>query len=94
MADVLTVISASAKIHTGKGQLTGVIISVASTSSTGLATFYDNTSAAGTKILEVHVPSVHPLVVFFAERFAPRFATGLYLSLAANMTATVWSVQL
>ncbi len=92
MANSLTVHSASALIHTGKGLLTAAIISTSAAS--GTATFYDNTSAAVPKIVEVIVAAGHPAILFFADRFAPRFATGLYLALAANMTATVWSVQL
>ncbi len=92
MADALAVYSASALIHTGKGVLSGVIISTSAAAAT--ATFYDNTAGSGTKIVEVIVAAGHPAILFFADRFAPRFATGLYLVLAANMTATVWSVQL
>jgi hypothetical protein len=92
MADALSVHTASALIYTGKGVLSGAIIST--TAATATATFYDNTSAANPKIVEVIVAAGHPAILFFADRFAPRFATGLYLALGANMTATVWTVQL
>jgi hypothetical protein len=90
MADSIKVVSASALIHTGKGQLTGVMISTSAAS--GTATFYDDTTADTPKILEVIVAAGHPAIVFFADRFSPRFTVGLYLALSANMTATVWSV--
>jgi hypothetical protein len=93
MADARAVYSASALIHTGKGQLMGVVITNSSaTSST--ATFYDNTAGSGTKLLEFHLSDADPVQVFFTERFAPKFSTGLYLSLGSNLTATVWSRQL
>jgi hypothetical protein len=92
MADARAVYTSSSLIHTGTGQLVGVIL----TASTGtpLATFYDNTAGSGTKLLEIYVPTSCPVIIFFAERFAPTFTTGLYLSLAANLSATVWSRQL
>jgi len=92
MADVVTVLSATATIDTGIGQLAGIVI----TASAGvpLATFYNNTSAAGVKIFEAYVPSTAPLVIFFSDRFAPRYTIGLHLVLAANLTATVWTRQL
>lgn len=92
MADIRTVLAASALIDTGHGVLAGCVISCSSATA-ALATFYDNTAGSGTKILEVHVAAPHPLVLFFSDRFAPIYATGLYLVLAANLTATVWSRQ-
>ena len=92
MADKVAVYAASALIHTGKGQLAGIVI----TASAGnpLATFYDNTAGSGTKLFEAYVPVNAGLVILFPERYGPIFATGLYLVLAANLTATVWSRQL
>ena len=93
MADAVAVYTASAGIHTGKGVLQAVVIST--TSATGvIATFYDNTAGSGTKILEVMIALPNPTVIFFPDRLAPRFATGLYIVLAANMSATVWSRQI
>ena len=91
--DIQGVYSASGGIHTGAGVLTAVIIST--TSATGVtATFYDNTAGSGTKVLEAIITRQVPLVVFFSDRFAPRFATGLYVVLAAGMTVTVWAIGL
>jgi hypothetical protein len=67
----------------------GVMISASS--GAPLATFYDNTAGSGTKIFECIVPTGNPVIVFFPTRFAIKFETGLYLSLAANLTATVWT---
>jgi len=92
MADVLEVRSASALIYTGKGFLSGVVISCNSTTA-ALATFYDGTNDTGTKLIEAHVAAPNPVVIFFADRFAPRFVTGLYLKLAANLTVTLWTHQ-
>jgi hypothetical protein len=92
MADKLAVYSASALVYTGKGQLDGFVISCTSATA-ALATFYDGINDAGTKLLEVNVASPDPVIIFFAERLRPSFVTGLYLKLAANLTATVWSRQ-
>ena len=93
MADAVAVYSASAGIYTGKGVLQAVVITTSS--ATGVtATFYDNTAGSGTKLLEVMIAVSSPVVLFFPDHLAPRFATGLYIVLAANMTATVWSRQI
>jgi hypothetical protein len=92
MADKLAVYSASALIYTGKGQLDGFVISCTSTTA-ALTTFYDGLNDGGQKMVEVNVASPDPVIIFFPERFSPTFATGLYLKLAANSTATVWSRQ-
>jgi hypothetical protein len=92
MADKLAVHSASALIYTGKGQLNGFVISCTSTTP-ALATFYDGINDGGTKMLEVNVASPYPVIIFFSEHLRPTFVTGLYLKLAANLTATVWSRQ-
>jgi flagellar biosynthesis protein FliR len=88
MADKSQVASSSTLLRTGRGQMVGFVITCSSTAA--LATFYDNTSGSGTKIIEAHVSTNQPLVIFFTERFAPYFTTGLYLSLASNLTVTVW----
>ena len=93
MADARAVYSSSSLIDTGIGQLFGMVITCSSTTP-ALATFYDNTAGSGTKLFEVYVSAYHPVMLFFGERFVPEYATGLYLSLAANLTATVWSRQL
>jgi 3-dehydroquinate dehydratase len=93
MADVRTVYTSSALIYTGKGQLVGVVITSTSGTST-TATFYDNTAGSGTKILECHVSNLNTVDLFFADRYAPRFNTGLYLALGSNLTATVWTRQI
>jgi hypothetical protein len=93
MADKLGVYEASALIYTGVGQLTGLVISCAGTLPAKF-TIYDNTSAAVPKLIGGYVLGNTPLIIFFDERFAPTFLTGLYLELAAWLTATVWTRQL
>jgi hypothetical protein len=92
MADALTVYTASALVDTGKGQLEGIVISTTTAGAT--ATFYDNTAGSGTRIFEVNVSIGNPAIIFFSERFCIKYVTGLYLTLAANMSAVVWSRQL
>jgi hypothetical protein len=92
MADIQTVKTASALIYTGEGFLTGLVVSLSSGTS-GTMICYDNTAGSGTKIFEAEVYSLHdPLIIFFADRYAPRFATGLYIALDSNMSANVWAV--
>jgi hypothetical protein len=93
MPDARAVYTVSTLIHTGRGQLMGLVITNSSATSS-IATFYDNTAGSGTKLLELHVSDADPAQVFFAGRFAPKFSTGLYLSLGSNLTATIWSRQL
>ncbi len=92
MADKVGVYSSSSLVHTGSGQLMGIVLS----SSTGspLATVYDNTTNSGTKVFEAYVANTESLVIFFSERFAPKFVTGLYIALAANITAVLWTREL
>lgn len=89
MADKHDVKSSSTNLRNGTGILVGMVITCSSATA-ALATFYDNTAGSGTKLFEAHVSSYTPLVIFFPERTALAFTTGLYLTLAANLTATVW----
>ncbi len=94
MADVLEVHSANRLIYTGIGFLAGLVISNSATVA-ALVTLYDGTDDTGTKLIEVYVGAPNPVVFFFADRFAPRFNTGLYLKLAAvTQTSTIWTRQL
>lgn len=90
MADKVEVFSSSSLVHTGKGQVFGLVL----TPSTGApkVTLFDNTTNSGTKIFEAYVDE--PIVIFFNDRQAPSFTTGLYIEMAANMTATLWTRQL
>jgi hypothetical protein len=88
MSDKVQVASSSTLLHTGRGQLVGLVFS--SSTSSALATFYDNTASSGTKIFEAYVNTNNLVSIFFSDRFAPFFTTGLYMSLAANLTATIW----
>jgi hypothetical protein len=92
MADVVTITTIGALIHTGKGQLVGMVI----TASTGnpLTTFYDNTASTGTKLFEVYTSASHPTMIFFPDKFALRFSTGCYIAMAANQSATIWTRQI
>jgi hypothetical protein len=89
MADQVEVVTSSAEIADGMGYLVGVVLSA--TSGTPVATFYDNTAGSGTKIFEVSVQVGYPVIIFFPTRFAPKFSTGLYANLGANMSATIWT---
>ncbi len=43
---------------------------------------------------EAYVSTGMPLVIFFTDRYSPRYAIGLHMVLAANLTATLWTRQL
>jgi hypothetical protein len=88
MADKLQVITGDTLLFTGGGQLLG--LAVTSTAGAPKITIYDGTDDVGTKIYEATVSYLGGLQLFFADRFAPRFSTGLYADLEANLTATIW----
>ena len=92
MADVVDTKTASALLHTGSGQLVGLVITA--NAANAVVTIYDNTAGSGTVIFAAVVSTPQPLVIFFADRFALKYATGLYLNLAAGLTAVIWSRQL
>ncbi|HEX9091031.1 MAG TPA: hypothetical protein VF831_06045 [Anaerolineales bacterium] len=92
MADVISVNTASGLLHTGSGQLVGLVLT--SNAAALQVTIYDNTSGSGTIIFSAYVSNALPLVLFLADRFAIKFSTGLYLNLAAGIAAVVWSRQL
>ncbi len=92
MADVVSVHTSSGLIYTGKGILQAV--SLTCTGTTGVTvTFYDNTAGSGTKIFEASFVTSGPIVIFFPDALAPRFATGLYISVGLTISATVWTRQ-
>ena len=94
MADIQQVKTASGVVVSGRGMLTGIVASVDGSASRGTLTVYDNTSASGTAIFQVEVFSEEgPLVLFFSDRFAPRFGTGLYLSLDVNLIVNIWASE-
>ena len=94
MADVLQVITVSTAVVSGKGVLTGLIVSLGTTSSSGTIIIYDSTSASGTVIFQAEVfSSNRPTVILFEDRFAPRFTTGLYVALDANMIANIFATE-
>ena len=92
MSDIQQVNTSSALIVTGKGILSGIVATVTAASSQATLTCYDNTSATGTIIFQVELYSdQEPLAIFFSDRFAPRFTTGLYLALDANLAVVIWA---
>jgi len=92
MADVVSTTSISALLHTGAGQLVGMVITA--NGANLQLTIYDNTAGSGTVIFSAFVSTPQPLVIFFADRYAIKFSTGLYVNLAVGMNAVIWSRQL
>ena len=95
MSDLHAVLTASGLAHTGPGILTGLVLSIDGSTAVTL-TAYDNTAASGTIIFQAHISpesAEQPFSVFFSDRYAPRFATGLYLAMsAAGMSVNYWAV--
>ena len=94
MSDYQQHITSSTLIHTGKGKLNGLVASINGSSPVNL-TCYDNTVASGTIIFKAAIAPAddsQPFALFFQDRFAPRFSTGLYISLGgATLEATIWA---
>ncbi len=94
MTDIQQVKTSSASIVTGRGVLFGIIASVSAASSQATLTCYDNTSASGTVLFQIELFSeADPLVLFFSDQYAPRFSTGLYLALDANLIVNIWASE-
>lgn len=74
--------SADALIHTGPGVLGGIFVSAAS--GTPTITIYDNTSAAGAKIVDIFTPEAGKLYAFCA-----RYIAGLYIDIGGTVAYTV-----
>ena len=92
MSDIQQVLTASGLIYTGKGLLTGLVASVSHGAANATLTFYDNTAGSGTKVLELEIElDAQPYTLFFTDRFAPRFTTGLYVVMDADTVLNVWA---
>jgi hypothetical protein len=92
MADIQQVNTSSGVVITGRGILSGIVASVSASATQATLTAYDNNAASGTVIFQVELYSEQgPFVLFFSDRFAPRFSTGLYLAVDANLTVVVWA---
>lgn len=84
-------LGASGLIYTGPGYLAGLVLS--SHCAAGVvsgAWFTDGLAGGGTNIFSVEILPGEPYTLFFADRFAPRFVTGLYVTLTANQYLVVW----
>jgi hypothetical protein len=94
MSDIQQVKTSSDSIISGRGILNGIVASVTSADTQATLTAYDSTTASGTIIFQMEVYSGEsPFVLFFPDRFAPRFDTGLYLALDAGLAVVVWASE-
>jgi hypothetical protein len=89
MADTTLTKTASALLYTGAGYIAGIIVTNSNAAAEPV-TIYDAVTAVAPKIFEAHVNTQTPLIIFFPDRYAPRFTIGAYLALGADLTATVW----
>jgi hypothetical protein len=79
-------------VHTGAGKLVALLLS---TSAAAAVTFtlYDNTSGAGTVLLQVALaPDESPVYLRFPDDIPFTFTTGLYLSVPATSYAHAWAI--
>jgi hypothetical protein len=93
MSDTLTVHTVSALLYTGKGHVAGLI---ATTTADDMAIIlYDalNNTNPATKIFKMAFNSTTPIQIFFTDRYAPRFHTGLYLEMTDPTQVTIWCHQ-
>jgi hypothetical protein len=75
-------LSASTLLHSGEGFLTGIFVSAASSSPS--IKIWDNTSAAGSILVDTFTP--------FAGSWYPlpfHYQTGLYITISGTVSATV-----
>jgi len=94
MINYQQVIIASSLIHTGPGFLTGLVCSIGGAAA-GYVICYNNTTPTGTVIFRVQIApeSVQqPFAIFYPDRYAPRFSTGLYVTLSGlGMVVNLWA---
>ena len=82
----------TAPFITGKGLLHGFLVST-NQATVQTFTFYDNTAASGTVLLnhDLH-PERSPLLVIFPRRYSIPFTTGL--SASGNIELSIWATAL
>lgn len=88
MTDVNWVYTINTLIYTGKGHVAGLVAST--TAANGGITLRDGLDASYPKMFQVAFDSAHPFMVFFNDRYSPRFYTGLYLEITAATQITIW----
>lgn len=88
MPDTVTVHTTSEVIYNGSGHVAGF---VASTTAVAMGmSLYDGLDNTGTKLFQIAFDVDHPVTLFFNDRFAPRFHTGLYLEITDPVQVTIW----
>lgn len=93
MINYQQVLTSNTLIHTGAGLLAGLVVSAAAETANPSLSCYDGTDASGTLIFRLILgdsPYVQPFRVFFPDRFAPRFETGLYV-VVSSCTVNLWA---
>jgi hypothetical protein len=88
MADHYLSVSTNTLLHTGVGQVMGLIAT--SNSGAPQVSLFDNTSGSGVKIFDCFVSYLNFLHIFFPEKYALYFGTGLYVSLDDNVVLNIW----
>lgn len=80
------------QVDTGKGQLAGLVVTADQAAPVSIV-LWDYAGAgppAGTKFFEAVVCQSYPLVLFFQDRYSPRFTNGAWLVLTDGLYATLW----
>ena len=81
------------QVDTGKGHLAGVIITCDDQAAAGAVTIYDYAGGGppSEKIFEVVVTAPIPIIIFFNDRYAPRFQDGLWLISTDHVYVTMYA---
>jgi hypothetical protein len=92
MADDLTlyVSEDSELVFTGKGHVTGMIVTSSETEAGGCMLYDAPTDSGGPKIFECMVTVYGPQQYFFKDQFSPRFHDGLFIHLGVGVYATIY----
>jgi len=93
MSDAVVVRTTTGLVHSGPCQLVGMIITSTATTG-GQAILDDSTLGGGTQLLSVKAGAYAPVIALLREQFFVSFSTGMYLTMGANMVATLWVRQL
>jgi hypothetical protein len=88
MPNVREVHTISALLHTGSGHVAGLVAS--STSDNMAVSIRDGLDDAAPMIFSMAFNASHPVIIFFNDRFSPRFHEGCYLAMTDPVQVTIW----
>lgn len=78
MPDYQLSLTTSALIHSGAGEIVGLVASGSNPAAAGEVVFYDHTSAGGSVVFHLRVSQAAATAIFFPANCRPLFARGCY----------------